>query len=574
VTRLLRPETLFFVIVWLVMLLAFRERGFWDPGSLWHIKVGEIILTQGMPLTDPFSYTFENKPWVPQQWGSEVLMALTHRMGGFDTMLLAFATAVAFLFTMIFRRCIVAPTSDVPGTSIGGGMGPMLAALLVGGCLLVGAFHYYVRPHMFTIVLLGWTMMCVIDYERGWCSIWRFVGLIPLYVLWTNLHGGVLGGTMSLGLAVAGWGLLFLLGLLRCSGKEGETRKHGDTQNAGSSTPSLPLSPSPPLPLHLTPIRDWPTAFALVGIVVACLLTPLVNAHGLKMLDIWYRLLVSKVMPAVISEHKPMDVTSETGMMIVALGAFYLALLIGTLPKWPRVSWLIPLVWLILTFKSIRQGPLFAITAAVCIADMWRYTCWHRYLVKNGDGSLAWNPEDDPARLATVRNGTGWWVIPALLVLLAFSLQLARMPVPVIGHGWVRMDTNEVPVDLNDAVGEYVKTVPPGTRIFNDLDLGGYLIYFAPSLKIFMDDRCELYGDDMLQEYVDAIRSPPEEFGATFEGWRERWGFERVIITSNPPDETKPNGGKSSREVYFLSHPERWREVARGERAVMFERVR
>ncbi|MCP6769876.1 hypothetical protein NL529_34020, partial [Klebsiella pneumoniae] len=66
-----------------------------------------------------------------------------------------------------------------------------------------------------------------------------------------------------------------------------------------------------------------------------------------------------------------------------------------------------------------------------------------------------------------------------------------------------------------------------------------------------MDDRIELYGDDMLAEYVTAIKAQPEEFGVIFEKWREQWQFDRVIITSNPPDETKPNNGKSAREVYF-----------------------
>ena len=458
--RLLRPETLFFLVVWLMLLIAFRERGFWDPGSLWHIKVGDIIRTQGMPQTDPFSYTMENQPWVPQQWGAEVLMSFTHLLGGLDLMLLAFSSGIALLFTLIFRRCLVAPSREIPGTPVGGGMGPMLAATVVGVCLFVGAFHYYVRPHMFTIVLLGWTMMCIIDYERGWCSLRRLVALIPLYVVWTNLHGGVLGGTMSLGLAVAGWGVLFLIGRTRNYFAGLVRRKKlsigvlfiiGRVQNS-------------------TPIQNWRTAWLLVGIVVACLLTPLINPHGLKMLEIWQRLLASKVMPAVISEHKPMDVSSEVGMMIVALGVFYLVLLLGTLPQMPRVSWFIPLVWLLLTFKSIRQGPLFAITAAVCIADMWRYTRWHRYLVKNGDGSLAWNPEDDPNRLATVRGGDRWWFIPLVCVLIAFKLQLYRVPVPVIGSGWVRMDVEEMPVDMNDAVQGYAATVPPGTHIFNDLD--------------------------------------------------------------------------------------------------------
>src|SRR5579872_379302 len=184
VKRLFRPETLFFLATWLVLLLVFRERGFYDPGSLWHIKVGEIILNTGMPQTDPFSYTFEGRGWVPQQWGAEVLMAITHRIGGLDSLLMVFATLVAALYTLIFRKALQA------------GMGPVLAGLMVLVCLVVGAFHYFVRPHMFTIGFLAWTMISIVDYERGRCTSWRLIGLIPLYVLWTNLHGGVLGGTM------------------------------------------------------------------------------------------------------------------------------------------------------------------------------------------------------------------------------------------------------------------------------------------------------------------------------------------------------------------------------------------
>ncbi|MCI0702942.1 MAG: hypothetical protein L0241_17840, partial [Planctomycetia bacterium] len=126
--RILRAETLFFLLTWIGLTVAFRDRGFYDPGSLWHVKVGEIILDRGMPQTDPFSYTFEGQKWVPQQWGGEILMALAHRAGGLDTMLLGFAVCVAFIYTLIFRRAVQ------------GGMGPILAGVMVGGVLFVGAF--------------------------------------------------------------------------------------------------------------------------------------------------------------------------------------------------------------------------------------------------------------------------------------------------------------------------------------------------------------------------------------------------------------------------------------------------
>ena len=103
------------------------------------------------------------------------------------------------------------------------------------------------------------------------------------------------------------------------------------------------------------------------------------------------------------------------------MGVFYLAILAGTLPRRPQVSWLIPLVWFVLSLKSIRQGPLFAITAAVVIADMWRYTLWHRLIVKHGDGTLA---TDNPP---PATQGRAWWVIPALLVLVSAFAYAALM---------------------------------------------------------------------------------------------------------------------------------------------------
>jgi hypothetical protein len=522
VNRLLRPETAFFLIVWLVLLFAYRERGFYDPGALWHTRVGEIILTTGFPHTDPFTFTFEGRTWIPQQWGAEVLMALAHRAGGFDTMLLGFATLVAGLFTLIFSRAVRS------------GMGPLLAGLIVGGALFVGAFHYFVRPHMFTIALLGWTMMCVVDFERGRCGLWRVAGLIPLYVVWTNLHGGVLGGTMTLGLAGLGWGVAFLL------------NRYGKPEHE-----------------WLSPIKSWRTGFVLVGVVIACGLTPFVNPFGMEMINTWRRIVGSKVLPQLVNEHMPLDPASPVGQAVIGFGVVYLVMLAGTIGTRPRASWLVPLAWLALSFQSIRQGPLFAITGIVALADLWPHTVWHRLLVKYGDGSLAHDPE--PVWRPTL----AWAAIPATAVLLALTLQTKHVSVPLVGHGWARLDPDFVPIDLTDELRAYAAAAPPGTRVFNDANLGGYLIYHTPRLKIFMDDRCEQYGDDWIRAYAETLSDPPEKLGPTFELWADHYHFDRAVIVTTPPDKDK-----SPLEQYLTGTPQRWREVARGKRAAVFERVR
>ena len=156
--RLFRPETLFFVLTWLGLMVAFpRPRVLTTPvpsGTSKSAKSSWIAASRR--LTRLATHSSGQRGGFAATVGSaEVLMALAHRAGGLDAMLLGFAAGVALLYTLIFRRCVQ------------GGMGPILATVIVGGGLAVGVFHYFVRPHMFTIALLGWTMMCIIDYERG-----------------------------------------------------------------------------------------------------------------------------------------------------------------------------------------------------------------------------------------------------------------------------------------------------------------------------------------------------------------------------------------------------------------------
>jgi len=503
VRRLLRPETFFFLLCWVGLMAKFRERAFNDPGAFWHVKVGERILHDGFMHTDPFTYTFAGQTWIPQQWGGEVLMALAHMAGGLDTLLLGMVTLLAGLFTWLFSRLV------------GGGMHPVLAAVVCGFALFAGAYHFYARPHMATLALMAVTMAWIVDFESGRRSAWRLFALIPLFIIWTNLHGGVLGGTLTLGLAVAGWGILFLI-------------KRG-----------------------YTPIKTWRKAFLLVGIVMACTLTPFINPFGMEMLRTWQRIVGSNAMKEFVSEHQPLSIANTSGQVTVAFGAFYLIMLAGVLPRLPRVSWLIPLVWLVLTFQGIRQGPLFSVVAVVVLADFWPQTMWYRLLKKYGD-SLANEPSYD--------RGRRWLPIPIGLVLVVFVLQLLGVHASMFGRGWARLDAKHQPVELTNELRLYAASEPNGTRIFNDANCGGFIVYHAPSLKIFMDDRFELYGDAWLRDYVKIVYSEPERI----EEWADRYGFDRAIVQVEPE--------RLPLEKYLSESP-RWEVVVRGNRGAMFRRV-
>src|SRR5262249_3407277 len=61
---------------------------------------------------------------------------------------------------------------------------------------------------------------------------------------------------------------------------------------------------------------------------------------------------------------------------------------------------------------------------------------------------------------------------------------------------------------------------PKGTRIFCEYAYGGFLIYYCPGYRVFVDDRCELFGDDFLTHFVlskewlahDLFELPAEPF--------------------------------------------------------------
>lgn len=503
--RFVAPETLFFVAVWVAFQVHFRERAFSDPGTLWHTVVGDSILRDGFMTTDPFTYTHPGRTWIPQQWGGEVVMTLLHRVGGFDALLLAFSTGIAALFTWLFARLRRA------------GLHWSLAAVVACGALFVASFHFYIRPHLATMVCLAVTMAILVDFDRGRVSLGRLALLIPLFVVWTNVHGGVLGGVLSFGLVAAGWAGSYLVG-------------------------------------RPGPIASVRTGFGVLGVLCSCALTPFDNPFGMEMIHTWQRIVGSTVMAQVVNEHKPLGLSSPLDQMLLVFALLYCVLLAGTLPKLRtefRFTWLVPLVWMVLMFKGIRQGPLFVMTATVVVADFWPHTRWHDWLKKYGD-SLAYGT------VTPLRSSA--FAVPTALVLIAFGMQAAGVSVPVFGRGWASFSRDFVPTDLTDAIARELDTAPGRPRLFNDCNLGGYLIYYHPAHKIFMDDRFELYGDPWLADYVEAAEKHPERIEDYCDKYACTHALVGVELTRTPFDA-------------YLSNSPRWHEVARGQGAVLFRRV-
>ena len=64
-----------------------------DPDFWWHLRTGELIVTSGLPSTDPFSWTAGGTAWVMHEWLSEALLYAVYTVFGYVGSVLMFGFA-------------------------------------------------------------------------------------------------------------------------------------------------------------------------------------------------------------------------------------------------------------------------------------------------------------------------------------------------------------------------------------------------------------------------------------------------------------------------------------------------
>ncbi len=183
--RLLAPAIA--LVAGLVSLSKIGDYDIW-----YHLRAGELILTSGIPRTDPFSFTAAGQPASVQSWLAGVAYALAHRAGGVPGVQLLNAVLVAGAFALVL--------ATVRLRSRGGDL--WVAALLCALAVFAARFRIGPRPHVIEYLLLA-ANLHVLNRLRllGRGPVW-----VPplLQVAWVNVHG-----SHVLGLALP---ILFLAG--------------------------------------------------------------------------------------------------------------------------------------------------------------------------------------------------------------------------------------------------------------------------------------------------------------------------------------------------------------------------
>ena len=164
------------------MSIGLRPLG--DNSALTHLATGRLILDDGIPRHDPFSFTAAGEPWTVQSWLAAAGMALADRVGGAEGIQLAHAALTACLAVLAWR--LTRPCSAL--------VGRILVASVV---MVIGNHAWTERPLLVALVLLA--ALIIIVEEEG--SPWVAGGLMWV---WVNVHGTFPLALVYLGVRLVG----------------------------------------------------------------------------------------------------------------------------------------------------------------------------------------------------------------------------------------------------------------------------------------------------------------------------------------------------------------------------------
>ncbi|NBX81579.1 hypothetical protein EBQ90_00600 [bacterium] len=190
-----QPEHSWEVLCWSILflvLVALNHTKMDENDTWWHIALGRwMVENLQVYRTEIFSAVGLGRPFIAHEWLSEVLFYLFSSPSG--KMLSYFKLFLITTSCTVFGYLVARPYWK----------GRFTVPLLVGAAFLI-AFRAPVRPQIFEIICSSFLLVTLNSWrqEPSWK---KLVGLIPMQILWTNLHGSYLLGPVLI--------LLFAMGL-------------------------------------------------------------------------------------------------------------------------------------------------------------------------------------------------------------------------------------------------------------------------------------------------------------------------------------------------------------------------
>jgi hypothetical protein len=437
-------------------LLVFASRPLSDGDFWFHLKTGEYIFATGqVPKQELFSFTSFGTPWIAHGWLAGAIFYAIYSKLGFYPLIFLFSLLAALAFWIVFKRS--------PGHPLIRGLATLLGAWAV-------LPNLGVRPRVFSLLLASVFLLLLKDFveKENRKAVWW---LVPLMVLWVNLHGGFLIGLLLIAFTLVGIPL--------------DAWTEGKQLNA-----------------------SWPRLQTLGLVLIACVGAVAINPYGVRMYALPLDVMRTPIFQSAVIDFLSPDFHQREIFPFALLSLLTVAAL-ALSPKRVRPS---QLLLFLATFYSALQTQrnilIFALVAAPLFAE--HFQSWL-----------------DSSRLARVFKAPNDVVVPnrgsvalsllLLLPLLLFAIQLKRKI-----YVAPTQETSRVPMKAVEYMREHQIT---GNTITIPNIWGGYLIWALPSNPVYIDGR-NAYPQEFVEEYVD-IAQGLKDWRAPF----SRYGVKNAIVS-------------------------------------------
>ena len=405
----------------MIFALAVRQSAFIDPDLWWHLQTGQdIVASRAIPQTDIYSFTKAGSEWVTHEWLSEVLIYAVYRVSGWAGLLALFSGFITAAFYLVYRR------------STGK---PYIAAFAILLAVAASSPLFGVRPQMITLLLASTFIAFLTSYSNDGKSR-RLYWMVPLMLLWVNLHAGY-----ALGLGLIG---LYLV--------------------------SIAID------------RKWDLIPRLLMTLIACAAVVPLNPNGFRMFSYPLETLRSPSMAAFIQEwaspnfHQPM-------FLPLALFIFLLVAVLALSSKRLRASEVFLLfVTGLAALRSARHIPIFALIATPIFAQQ----VWELIVARGWELRLI-APQGSEPRTAVL--------LAVLLLLVPAVLDIA-----LIKHFVTNQAVYEAKNYPQAAVNFLESKKLPGPIYNRYGWGGYLIRRFHGAYPVYIDGRADVYGDQFMYE--------------------------------------------------------------------------
>jgi hypothetical protein len=452
------------VVVFMLVIFTVATRPITDPDFWWHLKTGQYLVETGsIPHTDIFSTVRFGSEWITHEWLSEIFIYSIYRALGYGGLIIAFSAIITAAFWIAYRRFTkLARHPYVSGF-----------ALILGALTTVPIWG--VRPQMFSFLFASIYVVVLDDYvrEEKRHSLWW---LVPLMILWVNMHAGFAVGLALILLTVAG---LALEGIL-------------------AREESLTII--------------WRRVRPLLEVGMICGAAVLLNPNGARMYLYPFETLRSQAMMKYIDEWLSPNFHELTFQPFLVLIFATFSMLALSSKRVRLLNMVLLLATAAAALRSARNLPFFVLIAMPLLAEhSWNWITSHRW------GQWLTRPEKreggSQAMLKIALN-------LALLVALPVIVAAVR-----VHHSLAKQPAAEAKGFPSAAV-EFLRAQKPPQPLFNEYGWGGYLIWkLYPDYRVYIDGRADVYGDAFMEEFLLA------QAGAT--GWRgplDKYGVRTVLV--------------------------------------------